>query len=307
MAKLRRSGMKFDFRRICKFGSGLPSLSDCLFHFSGLKEGSELNEINLILAQLYHKFSDRYGIIVKSTNVSVCVNNCDHEMMIEHLMKLRHPCLSGIIGVILRSELSVLRIVVHDLGDASLSRIVSSSPSWWTPRAKSKAIVGLVLGLCFAHRFGIFHGHLTGDNIFLKEDGVIQITGFGMNDYGDLERHDESEVDIVSSSGASLTRKADIRGFTRIVSEIVFGRLAEPCCGSSGIPSFVLEMIESGNSADMKGIESFRDILQVLNIAQPRIIDDLLDFSRCLNIAPLLVTISATVLNHEFCLIVFPR
>jgi hypothetical protein len=256
--------MKVDFRRMCKLGSGLPSLSDCLFDFSGLKEGSEFDEINLILTQQYDKCSDKHGIIVKSTNVSVCVDKCDHEKMIEHLMKLRHPCISGIIGVLLRSELRVLKIVINDLGDNSLSRIVSRSPSWWTPTTKSKAIVGRVVGLCFAHSFGIFHGHLTGDNIFLKEDGVIQITDFGMNDYEDLESDDESEVDIVGCSGASLTRKADIRGFTRIVSEIVFGRSAERCCRCSGIRSFVLEMIERGESADMKGIESFGDILKIL-------------------------------------------
>jgi hypothetical protein len=153
--------------------------------------------------------------------------------------------------------LSVWKIIVKDFGDNSLSRIVSRSPSSWTPTAKSKAIVGVVLGLCFAHSFGIFHGQLTGDDIFLKEDGVIPISGFGRNDYGDLESHDEAEVDIVGSSGASLTRKADIRGFTRIVSEIVVGSSAEQCCDCSGIQSFVWEMIERGESADMKGIESF--------------------------------------------------
>jgi tRNA A-37 threonylcarbamoyl transferase component Bud32 len=68
--------------------------------------------------------------------------------------------------------------------------------------------------LCFAHSFGIFHGHLPGNNIFLNEDGAIQMTDFGMNDFGDLECHDEAEVDIVGLSGASLMREADIRGFT---------------------------------------------------------------------------------------------
>jgi serine/threonine protein kinase len=249
---------------MCKFGSGLLSLSDCLFDFSGLMKGPEFNEFNLILTQLYHPCRDRHEIIVKSTNVSVGVDNCHHEKMIEQLMRLRHPCISGIIGVVLRSELSVMKIVVMDFGDNSLSKIVSRSPSWWTPTGKAKAIVGVVLGLCFAHSFGIFHGHLTGNNIFVNEDGVIQVTDFGLNDSGDLECHDESEVDIVGSSGASLIRKADIRGFTRIVSEIVFGRSAEECCSCSGIPSYVLEMIERGESADMKGIESFRDILKIL-------------------------------------------
>jgi tRNA A-37 threonylcarbamoyl transferase component Bud32 len=51
----------------------------------------------------------------------------------------------------------------------------------------------------------LFHGHLKGNNIFLKGDGVIQITDFGMNEFGDLERHDEAEGDLVGSSWTSLT------------------------------------------------------------------------------------------------------
>jgi hypothetical protein len=115
-----------------------------LFDCSGLKEGSEIDETDLILTQLSHPCSDRHEIIANSTNISVGVDNCYHEKMIEQLMTLRHPCISGIIGVVHRSELSVLKIVVMDFGGNSLSRIVSRSPSWWTPTVKAKAIVGVV-------------------------------------------------------------------------------------------------------------------------------------------------------------------
>jgi hypothetical protein len=43
--------MNADFRWISKFGSGIPSLSDSLFDFSGMIEGPVLNEIDLILSQ----------------------------------------------------------------------------------------------------------------------------------------------------------------------------------------------------------------------------------------------------------------
>jgi hypothetical protein len=69
-------------------------------------------------------------------------------------MNLRHPCISGVIGVALATELNVLKIIGIDFGDTSLSRIVSTSPLWWTPTAKAKAIAGVVLGLRFAHSFG---------------------------------------------------------------------------------------------------------------------------------------------------------
>jgi tRNA A-37 threonylcarbamoyl transferase component Bud32 len=71
-------------------------------------------------------------------------------------------------------------------GDNSLSQVVSTSPALWTPTAKTKAIVGLVLGLRFAHSVGFRHGHLTGNNRLFNEDGVIQITGFGLKIFEDL-------------------------------------------------------------------------------------------------------------------------
>jgi hypothetical protein len=47
-----RSQIKFDFSRICRFGSGLPSSSDCLFDYLGLMEGCPLNESAFISTEL---------------------------------------------------------------------------------------------------------------------------------------------------------------------------------------------------------------------------------------------------------------
>jgi hypothetical protein len=63
---------------------------------------------------------------------------------------------------------------------SSLSKIDSVSPTWWTAPAKAKAIMGLVLGVRFAHSFGLLHGHLTGNNVAFNEDRMIQITDFLM-------------------------------------------------------------------------------------------------------------------------------
>jgi hypothetical protein len=56
--------------------------------------------------------------------------------------------------------------------------VVSSSPEWWTPTAKAKVIVGLVMGLRFVHSFGLLHANLTMSNIELAEDPVIEIADF---------------------------------------------------------------------------------------------------------------------------------
>jgi hypothetical protein len=72
-------------------------------------------------------------------------------------MNLRHPCISSVIGVVLPTELNLLKIIGNDFRDNS----------------------GLVLGLRFAHSYGLLHGHLTGNTVFFNENGVIQITDFG--------------------------------------------------------------------------------------------------------------------------------
>jgi hypothetical protein len=135
-------------------------------------------------------------MIVKSTNPSVWAKNCRLEKTMERLMNLRHPCISGVIGVALPTELNVLTIIGIDFGDNSLSTIVSTSRLWWTSTATAKAIVGLVLALPFAHSFGLLYGHLTGNTVLFNENGVIQITDFGLNRFGELEDQDEIEIDI---------------------------------------------------------------------------------------------------------------
>jgi hypothetical protein len=58
-----------------------------------------LKENGLLLTQRYQEWGDGRGIVVKSTNLLVCVENCHRQKMIENLMNLRHPCISGLVGV----------------------------------------------------------------------------------------------------------------------------------------------------------------------------------------------------------------
>jgi hypothetical protein len=188
-------------------------------------------------------------------------------------MNLRHPCISGVIGVALPTELNGVQIIRIDFGDNSLSKIVSTSRAWWTPTAKAKAIAGLALGLRFAHSFGLVHGHLTGNTVFFNENGMIQIMDFGLNGFGEIEDQDEIETDIGGFSDESWTPTVDIRAFTRILSEIVVGAPAEQGCGRSSIPSFVLEIIENGESGDGKVVKSLSDILKILKLHNFNIIE----------------------------------
>jgi hypothetical protein len=114
--RLLRSGMKIDFRRIRPFNSGLPALSDYLFNFSGLIARSQLKKSGIISTQRYQECDDGHWLIVKSTNLSVCPENCHVEKTIENLMNLRHPCSSGVVGVALPTELNVLNVIGNDFG-----------------------------------------------------------------------------------------------------------------------------------------------------------------------------------------------
>jgi hypothetical protein len=175
--RLRCLGIQVDFRQIRRSDSGLSSRSDCFFNFFGFHEGSQLNANERLLTHKSQKYDNGFAIIVKP--ISDDIAHCQRR--IENLMNLRHPCISSTIGVVLRSPLQELQIVREYSSGGSLSEVISTSPEWWTPTAKVKAIVGIVLSLRFAHSFGLLHGHLTGDNVVFDDERLIQICDFCEN------------------------------------------------------------------------------------------------------------------------------
>jgi hypothetical protein len=98
----------------------------------------------------------------------------------------------------------------------------------------------------------------------LREDGTIQITDFCINGLRQLQSNPTAKVDVGGFSSESWTPKVDVQAFARLLSEIAIGTSGghggyDPC-----VPSFVLEMIERGQSSDLKSVESFWDILKTL-------------------------------------------
>jgi serine/threonine protein kinase len=223
-----------------------------LFNLSGFIEASQLNESDEILTQMYHKCDDVFSILVKSINLSGCVSNCHVERIIENLMNLRHPCIANAIGVVLPSPLREVKIVRMYCGGCSLVEVISKSPEWWTPTAKAKAVVSLVLGLRFAHSLGLLHGHLTGSNVVFNEDGMIQITDFCTKSLIDLKCNHEAEADLGDFSGESWRPKADVRAFAVILSAIASATSGEQNRRGSDVPSFISRIIERGQSAEVK-------------------------------------------------------
>jgi hypothetical protein len=102
--QLRCSVIQVDFRRLRRFDSGLPSRSDCLFNLFGFRGGSQFSANERFLTHKYQECDTGFDLIVKSMNVSVLVDVAHLQRTIENLMNLRHPCISGMIGVVLPSS-----------------------------------------------------------------------------------------------------------------------------------------------------------------------------------------------------------
>jgi hypothetical protein len=258
--RLHGLGLVVDFRRIRKLGSGFPSFSDCLFDVSGFREVAELSEEEGISTRLYHACGEEIEIVVKSTSRAICVENCALEKALEELMNLRHPCIAGPIGIVHSSSLQGLKIVRVYAGGYSLSTVVSVLPEWWTPTVKAKTVAGILLGLRYAHSFGLLHGHLTTNNIILDGTGMVQITDFCVRGLGCVEGNEWIHEDVGGFSGENWTVKEDVRGFARILSAIVASSSAGESEHSPWIPSFVPEIIEIGLSSSERAIESLQTI-----------------------------------------------
>jgi hypothetical protein len=202
-----------DFRRIRRFGSGLPSISECLFDLSGFREGLELSEQDGISTRLYHGSGEEIEIVVKSASDALSCETGHGKKVRENLMNLRHPCIAGLIGIVRSSSFPGLKIVRNHAGSYSLPKVISESPGWWTPTTKAKAVIGIVLALQYAHSLGLLHGHLTANNVIFDGAGTIQITDFYLNGFGAVKGSEGTQGDGGGFSGEGWTVKCDLRGF----------------------------------------------------------------------------------------------
>jgi serine/threonine protein kinase len=179
-------------------------------------------------------------------------------------MNLRHPCISSTIGVVFPSQSQELQIVRQYPSGDSLSAVLLASPEWWTPIAKAKAIVGIVLSMRFAHSFGLLHGHLTGDNALFNGEGLIQICDFCVKSLSEVGNHSEAMAEVGGFSGEDWRPAADVRAFAELLSQIVIGDFAKESGSSLSVPRFVLEMINRGWSLASNATLSFMDIFKTL-------------------------------------------
>jgi serine/threonine protein kinase len=89
--------------------------------------------------------------------------------------------------------------------EGSLADVLSNPPEWRTPTVKAKAVVGIALGLRFAHGLGLLHVAVKASNILFDVDRRIQIASFSPI------RLETGEVEPFSGEGWAPT--ADVSAF----------------------------------------------------------------------------------------------
>jgi serine/threonine protein kinase len=130
---------------------------------------------------------------------------------------------------------------------------------------KAKAVVGIALGLRFAHGLGLRHGAVKATNILFDADGRIQVADFSpiRLEKGEVERF----------SGEEWAPTADVSAFASLLFEIAVDRCSGPLAQiewrnkswiiplPAAVPGFVSRMIEDGRSPKSNGGLSFAEIV----------------------------------------------
>jgi hypothetical protein len=159
---------------------------------------------------------------------------------------------------------------------SSLSEVVSVNPVWWTSTVKAKVVAGIVLGLRFAHSFGLFHGRLSARSILFDLNHCIQIVNFDpiVLEVVESEREIEEGMQLGGISGEEWRLERDIQAFALILLEIVVGGSATGVQSiPASIPDFVAEIIKLGLYRTSVKRYSFDDIFEILKENNFRIED----------------------------------
>jgi hypothetical protein len=90
-----------------------------------------------------------------------------------------------------------------------------------TPTGKVKVIVAHVLSMRFAHSLGLLHGHLTGQNVIIDNDGFIQIYDCCLKSLSELGGNSKAMEDVGDFSGKRCRPDADVKPFAELLSRIV--------------------------------------------------------------------------------------
>jgi serine/threonine protein kinase len=184
----------------------------------------------------------------------------------ENQMNLRHPMIAPLMGCGFPREsngLWELKTVRLYASEDSLAGVLLNPPNWWTPTAKAKVIVGIALGLRFAHGHGFLHGAVKASNILFDANHRIQIA-----DFSSIRLANGS---VEPFSGEEWSPTVDVAGFASILSEIIIGNpasfpisLMTDSSHCPAVPAFVRQIIDDAQLTKSQRLLSFVDIVDRL-------------------------------------------
>jgi hypothetical protein len=111
MATTAEVGYQFGFQAELSMQRGIPLPVRLVFNISGFVERAQLNENDLISIEIHQECNDGLCAVVKSVNLSVSAATAAIIKTMDNSMNLRYPCIAGVIGVVIRSDLGALQIV----------------------------------------------------------------------------------------------------------------------------------------------------------------------------------------------------
>jgi serine/threonine protein kinase len=229
----------------------------------------------------YSRLSDRLPIVVKSFDIFSCekVNKILSKLLMFTLLK--HPCIAPLIGFVLPTESTPLKIATLYYSCGSLQNVQSSNPAWWTPTSKAKAIAGIALGMESVHQLETFHGSLKPNNIIFDENHYVHIVDFGSTYFKSMMDGNDITYENRNATEEQFGQIDDLFSFAFIVFDILVGRDAVSSSWSfeeaqkqrrrgdfptipEFVPEFVREMIQDGMSQTRSLKNSFRMFVETM-------------------------------------------
>jgi serine/threonine-protein kinase len=95
------------------------------------------------------------------------------------LSQLTHPCILGLVGVVLpRPDDPTLQIATDLIRPGPLDQLISGG-HLTTPTEQVKVIAGILMGMRYLHRSGIIHRDLKPANVLVDHHLIAKIADFG--------------------------------------------------------------------------------------------------------------------------------
>jgi serine/threonine protein kinase len=99
---------------------------------------------------------------------------------VEQITALFHPCILSFIGSSQIADDQAI-ILAQFMNVGSLTSLLDEDPKppWWSPTSVTIIIMGILLGMVYAHQSGLYHGNLKPNNILLDVAHHVRLADFG--------------------------------------------------------------------------------------------------------------------------------